>query len=275
MNMRRITSLTALLAFAMLILTSLILYMVPAGRVANWAGWTLWGLSKEQWTAVHLNLGVLLLLSMILHLYYNWAALVSYLKNRARQVRILTPEFNISLLITLVVCAGTLSDLPPMSSIVGLGDALSEQGNLAYGEPPYGHAELSPLEDFTAKIDIPLEQALAALQDAGIAVVSPGQTLQEIAAANGTSPQHIYLAIKPAPAPGSETRMPEEAPAGTGKRTLAQICEIYQLDPEQVLQGLRREGIVADADQMMKDIAAANSLDPHGLYALIYRISRP
>lgn len=274
MNLRRITSLTALLAFALLIVTSIILYIVPAGRVAYWAGWSLWGLSKEQWAAVHINLGFLLLLCMILHLYYNWAALLSYLKNRARQLRILTPEFNMALLVTLIVCGGTLAGIPPMSSLIHLGEDLSERGNLKYGEPPYGHAELSPLADFADKVGVELDQALKALRDGGIRVASEQQTLQELAAEHDTSPQQIYLLIKPAPSPDGATVMPEEAPGGTGKRTLAQICEIYQLNQEQVLNELRQQGIAAESNQTMKDIAAANSLDPHGLYGLIYQISQ-
>ena len=46
MNIRRITSLTALLTFILLILTAVILYIVPQGRIAYWANWQLWGLSK-------------------------------------------------------------------------------------------------------------------------------------------------------------------------------------------------------------------------------------
>src|SRR6056297_2992323 len=99
MHMRRITSLTALISFVLLILTSLVLYIVPSGRVAYWAGWKLWGLSKEDWGAVHINLGLLLLLSMILHIYYNWTPLTSYMKDKAKQVRVFTLEFNLSLMI--------------------------------------------------------------------------------------------------------------------------------------------------------------------------------
>ncbi|MCK4621505.1 MAG: DUF4405 domain-containing protein [Desulfuromonadales bacterium] len=49
MNMRKITSLIALISFVLLMLTSIILYIVPSGRVAYWAGWRLWALNKEDW----------------------------------------------------------------------------------------------------------------------------------------------------------------------------------------------------------------------------------
>ena len=63
MNIRRLTSLTAALAFLMMVLTSVILYIVPHGRVAYWSDWRLWGLSKTDWGNIHTNLGLLFLLA--------------------------------------------------------------------------------------------------------------------------------------------------------------------------------------------------------------------
>jgi hypothetical protein len=273
MNMRKITSLTALISFVLLMVTSLVLYIVPSGRVAYWAGYKLWGLDKVQWGNVHINLGVLLLITIILHVYYNWTPMISYMKNKSRQLRIFTADFNISLVVTLVVFFGTLAGLPPMSSIVNLGDAITEKANLYYGEPPYGHAELSPLVDFVDKVKIDLQESLVRLEATGIKVESPSQTMQEIAFANGVSPQHIYDAIKPKRS-GDESAMPEEAPGGTGSRTLAQICEMYQLDQGKIVAGLAEKGITADAKQTMKVIATTNSVDPHGIYAAIYELAK-
>jgi len=82
-----------------MVLTSTILYIVPQGRVTNWADWRLWGLSKTDWGNIHINMGLLFLISLFLHIYFNWKPLLSYLKNKARQVKVLTPEFNIALAI--------------------------------------------------------------------------------------------------------------------------------------------------------------------------------
>ncbi|SHI97306.1 protein of unknown function [Malonomonas rubra DSM 5091] len=274
MNMRRITSLTALISFVLLMLTSVVLYIVPAGRVAYWSGYQLWGMSKVEWGNVHINLGVLFLISILLHIYYNWTPIVTYMKNKSKQVRVFTPEFNVSLLVTLVVFWGTLAGIPPMSSVIHLGETISEKANLTYGEPPYGHAELSPLADFAKKVDVELEIALELLQKAGIKLDSPQQPMQEIADANGLSPQAIYLTIKPQVEQSAAETMPEEALGGTGKRTLAQICEMYGLNPAEIIQGLAAKNISAQLDQQMKDIAAANGIDPHTLYAEIYQLQK-
>ncbi|MEE4254233.1 MAG: DUF4405 domain-containing protein, partial [Desulfuromusa sp.] len=161
MNMRKITSLTALISFVLLMVTSIILYIVPAGRVAYWSDYRLWSLSKEDWGAVHINLGVLLLISILLHVYYNWTPMISYMKNKSKQLRIFTPDFNVSLIVTLVVFFGTLAGIPPMSSVINFGAAISEKANLYYGEPPYGHAELSPLADFADKVKVDLAESMA------------------------------------------------------------------------------------------------------------------
>lgn len=78
-------------------LTSVILYIVPAGRVAYWADWHLWRLTKTQWIKVHVNLGVLFLLAIGLHTYLKWNPIVSYLKTRAKTLRIFTTDFYYAL----------------------------------------------------------------------------------------------------------------------------------------------------------------------------------
>jgi len=273
MNMRKITSLTALVSFALLIMSSVILYIVPSGRVAYWAGYRFWFLSKEDWGNVHINLGFLLLLSIVLHIYYNWTPLLNYMKNRSQQLRIFTFDFNIALLLTLVVFFGTLSGIPPMSGIINLGAVITDKANVIYGEPPYGHAELSSLADFVDKVKLDLDESLVRLKAAGIKIDSSVQTMNEIALKNGMTPQQIYQVLKPEQKGGVNV-MAAEAPGGTGSRTLAQICDQYQLDQDRIVRGLASMEIAAQPSQVMKEIAAANSLDPHAVYAAIYLLGQ-
>jgi hypothetical protein len=252
--------------------TSIILYIVPAGRVAYWSSWKLWGLSKEAWGAVHTNLGFLLLLTLILHVFYNWSPMLSYLKNRSRQLRIFTPNFNISLAVTLVVVFGTLSGIPPFSSIINLSVSIKDGANKFYGEPPYGHAELSPLASFAEKVKIDIEEGLSRLKDAGIVVESSNQTLIQIAQLNHISPNQIYLTMKVAeslPVKG----MPEDAPAGTGNQILADLCQTFELDGHLIVQELRNRKLLIEIDQTLKENAITNNIGPHELYALIREIS--
>ena len=48
MNIRKITSMTMLVSFVLLLVNSVILYVVPEGRVAYWADWHMGGLTKTM-----------------------------------------------------------------------------------------------------------------------------------------------------------------------------------------------------------------------------------
>jgi hypothetical protein len=84
MKLRRIVSLTSLLVFLLLLVTGVVLFIVPQGRVAYWSEWRLWGLGKESWAAVHVLTSLLFLFAGITHLALNLKPLLSYLRARSR-----------------------------------------------------------------------------------------------------------------------------------------------------------------------------------------------
>lgn len=274
MNLRRITSLTAMLSFIVMILTSIILYIVPQGRVAYWADWRLWGLSKEQWGAIHINVGFLFLFALGLHLYYNWKPVVNYLKNKSKKVSVFTPNFNAALVITLLFVVGTLVEVPPFSTIIGVGDSIKDAAAVKYGEPPYGHAELSSFSTFAKKMGIDAKSSLESLKKSGYRVGSPEQTLKEIAEENRTSPQQIYKAMVDYSVGNKEKKagvrsMPDSPPAGTGNRTLADICAEYRLDLKKTLRMLKEKNMTADAEMTIKKIGEVNEKSPVDIYEII------
>ncbi len=272
MKVRKITSLTALVSFCLLAVTSVILYIVPQGRVAYWADWRLWGLTKTQWGDLHINLGLLFLLSIFLHVYYNWKPIMNYLKNRARQFKVFTPEFNVALLLSLVFAVGTLFHVPPFRWVLTFNDALKASAEAQYGAPPYGHAELSSLKSLAARTGLDLGQALAGLRAQGIRFQGPDQTLKEVAAANAMTPQQVYRIMKAAgekQVAAGLSGMPEEPPAGIGRKSLAEICGSYGRSLAAVRKALAAAGVEADADQSLREIAARNQADPRDIYGLI------
>lgn len=271
MNIRRVVSLTAALAFVVMVLTSVILYIVPQGRVAYWADWRLMGLSKTQWGAIHINLGLLFLIALGLHVYYNWKPLTQYLKNRARQWKIVTPEFNLAALLVVGFAVGTLAGWPPFTTILALQDDIKVAAARKYGEPPYGHAELSSLKVLAHKTGIDLQDAQTALAAAGFQVAGPQQSLQEMAVANGVSPQTLYSAMmaaaSAAAAPSRE--MPDSPPPGTGNLSLSDFSRQYGLDVDKLRRSLEAQGLEVRADMTIKAIAAANKRSPTDVYELL------
>jgi hypothetical protein len=136
LSLRRIVSLTLFLAIAMMLTTAIILYIVPHGRVAYWASWKLWGLSKTQWGNLHTNSGFLMLIAGFFHIYYNWRPVTGYMKDKARNFKLFTPNFNAALAVTVVVGTLTLLEVPPMVWIQNLADSIKDGGTEKFGEPP-------------------------------------------------------------------------------------------------------------------------------------------
>ncbi len=273
MSLRKITSLTTLLSFVLLTVTSIILYITPQGKIAFWASWGCWGLDKEEWGALHTNLGFLFLIAGIIHTVLNWKSIVAYMKNKAKQLKVFTVDFNVSLLITLVITLMTLFNLQPVHSIQTFGESLKEAAAEKYGEPPYGHAEASPLQSFCKRTGIELKEAMRKMEKAHLKGVSETATLADIAQANGMTPQQVYSIFQPDPPKEGETNvMPESAGMGFGRKKLADVCKEYGMNVQGIINGLEGLGIEAMAEQTMKDIAEANDMDPHALYDVLRQL---
>ncbi len=271
MNARKITSLTLLISFLLLMLTSVILYIVPHGRVAYWSDWHLWGLSKTEWTHQHLNLGVLFLIAFGFHLFYNLKPITAYLKNRTKQLRVFTGSFNFALAVTLIVCIGTYFMLPPLSFVIKLGDAITERADIKYGEPPYGHAELSSLKIFSTRVNLDLPKVKQLLNNAGILIENDKQAIGEIARKNNLTSKELYDIMKPAAIDRENLiRFPDQPPPGFGRRTLVDVCAEYDLHLPHILSALKNRGIPAEPENTIKEIAEQNNLEAMTIFEIVH-----
>ncbi len=273
MNMRKITSLTMLISFIFLLTTSVVLYIVPFGRVAYWSDWRLWGLSKTQWGDLHLNLGMLLLGAGALHIYYNWRTILAYLKDRARKVKVFTINFNAALAICGVVIVGTYFEVPPMSTVLEISESIKEASARKYGEPPYGHAELSPLKTFAKKLDLDLKRSMALLRENGIKLDGPHQTISEIAEQNGVTPKQVYEIIRPAAVSEPHFKFPQVPPPGFGTKSIEEISRQFHLDLPLILTALEARGLEVQGGQAIKEIAKRNALEPLIVFEMIKSVA--
>lgn len=271
MTLRKTTSLTTLLSFILLLVTSVILYVTPQGKIAFWANWEMLGLGKEEWGALHTNLGILFLVAGILHIVLNWKPIVTYMKNRAQQLKVFTADFNLALGITLIIVFFTLFELPPVIGIQHFNESLKEAAAKEYGEPPYGHAEASPLKSFCKRTGLDLDAAIQTLEKANLKAVAENATLAQIAKTNGMTPQQVYNVIKPAPS-AKAAGMPDHPGMGFGRKTVKDVCSEYSLNLDSMLKSLKAEGFEAEADATMKQIAEKYDMDPHGVYELMLQL---
>lgn len=277
MNMRKITSMTLLVSLIVLTINSVVLYIVPEGRVAYWADWTLWGLTKSQWGDQHITVGFLFLVAGVLHVVYNWAPIKAYMKNKAKELKVFTPSTLIALVVTVLVVVGTYLNVAPMSTVLNIGSGFKEAGSEKYGEPPYGHAELSSLKMFTKKEGLDLEKSMKLLKTAGLVVGSEQDLVKDIAKQNKMTPKEVYNVIKPAkgdksPSGNSVIHFPASPKPGLGKVTLESLCEEYGLKFHKIEVGLATLGIEATRTQTMKEIGAAVGKEPVEVYEAIYEI---
>jgi len=272
MKLRKTTSLTALLSFILLLGTGIVLYMTPQGKIAFWANWKMLGLGKEEWGALHTNVGILFMVASLIHIVLNWGPIVAYMKNKAKKLTVFTPDFNVALIITLFIAVSTLFGLPPVKGIQTFNHSLKQKAAEKYGEPPYGHAEASSLKTFCRRTRLDLGDALKKLKKADLASVSAEASLAEIAEANDMTPQQVYDTIKPAPDPDGTGEFPKKPGMGFGRKVFADFCAEYGLDTQATLDALMRIGIEASAKETMKQIAENNDTEPFSVFEAIQQI---
>ena len=277
---RVFTSLCSLVSFILIVLTAIILYIEPHGRVAYWTNWNFLGLEKDQWGNIHIFSGLLFLVAGGFHLYYNWKPLMTYLSAKVETRLRYQRELLISGLIFLWITASGIWALPPLVYMADIGEAIKGAWVTSPElEPPFGHAEQVSLKTFCKKQGIPLDQAMAELRAAGFKVNNSADTLGDIAGSKGTSGMGVYAVIQklePKPktmTPGSvwTPELIEETFAGTGvgRKSVGQIIKDHGLDPKTVYHRLKKGGIEAKDDDKIKQLADKHDSTPIKILAIM------
>ncbi len=293
MKIRRVISLTLILSFVFLALSGIMLFVSPQGRVAHWAGWTLFGLTKDQYSAIHTNFMVLFLTVGIWHIVLNWRPITGYLKNRSKKIRLLTPESALALGLSLVFLVGPLTGLFPFQQFLDAGEDVKAFWESAQGAPPWGHAEENSLQRFCRGMEdyqrlehqelvsIDCQKALEALRAEGLTVEGLDQSLLDIAEANGTTPQALASTIMAVARPitaeeaaaaltSTDDGLPFQKPySGLGRMTLREYAAEYGYDLDGILGLLTDAGLNLNPDERLREEAARLDMDPEGVIAVL------
>ncbi len=257
-NWRIFISFGLVLSFVMLLVSGIVLYIAPPGRVANWTDWRMLGLTKTGWENQHAVFGFAFAVLSIFHLFFiNWKAFVSYLKARAAGGLKSPKELFSSLLLFLIFGAGTYYAVQPFSAIVDFGNAISASWEQRDKQPPVPHAEAMTLVELARQPGLGGDALVlkTKLEQAGVTVRSVDETLADIAAANRTTAEKLYRHIAPAASPGST--LPAQ---GLGRKTLQEIADTADISVSSLQLALRQKGVEAEPDMTLKTIADANSL---------------
>ena len=190
------TSLLLTCSFLVLGVSGVILYLTPRGRTAHWTDWTVTGLGKEEWAALHTNLAILFLAAAGLHLVLNWTMFWGYIKKKAGAGLNLKRELSLATVIAAVFVAGTLFGLPPFSTVQGWNDQIKNYWDRKAAQAPVPHSEELTLAQFAAEIALSVEDASEALSQEGFDVRDASLSMAELAESKGVAPSDVFAAIQ-------------------------------------------------------------------------------
>jgi hypothetical protein len=258
-NWRAFTSFGLFIALLMMLVSGVILYVSPPGRVANWTDWRMIGLTKRGWINQHTIFGFAFIILSLFHLFlFNWKAFLCYLKSKAKEGLKSPGELLAIIIIASFFGIGTYFDIQPFSEVLRWGDAISNSWEQHEKQAPVPHAELMTLIRLSEQPGLggDPEALKAKLEKSGLKVASRNQTLAEIATLNGKTAAQVYELIAP-----QETGTHKLHGQGFGKKTLQQIADEAGVSATSLQLALRQKGIEAKPESSLKSIAESNKIE--------------
>lgn len=260
----------ALFVIIILLLTGIVLYFQPPGRIANWSHWTFLGLSKEQWHAIHTIFSLTFVIITGLHLYFNWKGLMSYFKKKLQSGIHLKRELIWSSIFTILILVFTLVEVPPFSTIMIWGESLSNSwSSEGQNEPPIPHAEGLTLQRLAETTNRSVETMINKLKDQGIEVKNNQEIVGELAERYNLIPKQLFDKLKIESTTRSSQGGGRGFGGGYGRKTVNQLCNENQITIDVGLERLAHKNINASANYKLRDLADKYSLTPMEIVGII------
>lgn len=248
---RAFTSLYITISFIIMIISGLILYIAPPGRIAKWTYLPILGLEKDSWQALHTIFTFLFIIASGFHLYFNWKLFMSYLHDKINRSLSLRRELLWSLILTIIIFLLTLQSIPPFSSVIAFGESAKNSWSIESYEPPVPHAEEMTISELAQTIQKDSDKLIRHLKSHGI-TANDQSIIKELALANNISPQDLFLKMQV----GNESA---NTHIGSGKeygrKTVSQICEEENIALTSALSNLEKAGIAVNAENNIRQLA--------------------
>jgi hypothetical protein len=116
-NWRGLVTLLVVLSSIVMLISGVVMFVAPSGRVARTVSWTMMGLDRAQWQTLHLSFAVVFVGSGLIHLGFNWRGLLHHLRNRVSKHLTLKWEAVIAVVATIWVVISAILMLPPAGSL--------------------------------------------------------------------------------------------------------------------------------------------------------------
>lgn len=276
LTLRKIVSLIGVWSFIFMAWTGTLLYFVPPGRIAYWVGWEFVGLTKTEYVQIHQTFAILFLFTMILHIWLNWKSIMLYLRNSSKKFVFFTKEMIIATLISFLFFFGTLNEWVPFSTFLYAVEDFKDDYEYIYGNPPFGHAELVPLDNFCVKMKLDLNESVKLLEIAGIKLGSYKDQLSKIARMNNITPAEIYNIIKKTKKKSDGVQVLKDGNGdeevhitGLGRMNIEGLAERANVSLEIVIERLATKGIKVEKGNKVKTVAENFEIDPMDLYNIV------
>jgi hypothetical protein len=277
-NYRAFVSVLSAFTFAAMAITGLVMFFAPSCRIARDSSWTVWGQSKEQWTAVHVWFSIAFVIASAFHIYLNWAVLTCYFKNKLRQGFALRTEWIVALVICGVIGLGTVYEVAPFSSLLTWKETFKRsefgggggQGGYRGGRGTGLRQGTFGLPASTTDGSIPAQGCeQGAIGAYGTAAISRG--------AGGTclsSGQPQVLTQQPqqeSTYSGTQVQGPAVSSAGfgMGQKTLSQYCTEQGIELSWAISRLKSKGFTAKQTMTMRQIADSAGVHPRELRIIL------
>ena len=255
-NKKAFFSFMTLFIWLILVITGIVLYFSPPGRVAHWIEWRFLGLTKEGWQAVHTIFSFTFIIVGVFHLYFNWVIFWSYLKSRLQAGIKMRRELMFSSLLVVVMLVLIILEMPPFQSVMDIGEYLSNSWSNEQTEPPIPHAELLTLKAYSEKTNRDPVKLFQILKSAGILGIDSTVTIEELAEINGLTPQELIQQANE-----NTDKFPIEF-SGYGRMKISDICSTLNIEESIAIYRLKQNKIIYEKNEILKDIAQRNDLKP-------------
>jgi hypothetical protein len=261
-NTKAFISFLVLFIWIILVITGIVLYLSPPGRVANWVEWRFFGLTKEDWQSIHTIFSFTFIIIAALHLYYNWIVFWSYLKSKVAQGIKMKRELLLAGSLVMVTGILVLMELPPFQNVMDFGEYLSDSWSNEKSEPPIPHAELMTLSEYAVRTKQNNDILLKSLTKLSVQPVDTLMTIAQIANLNGLSPRDLIALLNQQPPQTSQY-------LGYGRKNFSIVCQELGISQETALQKLSEKNIFVKEDKILKEIADEYDLKPIDIIKII------
>lgn len=253
---RGVATFTLVMALALEVISGVVLYITPPGRYAHWTNWTLWGLSKEGWGAMHTIFGYLLLIIIAGHLYYNWRVIVAFVWSKVRHTFNLKRELAVATVICLAVFLGTFWNVPPFSTVMNFGEKAKhswEQKDSSYARGRgrgFASSSVALAKEDGRKYT---PNNVSGCSQSSVPFITENR-------GNGAQGKGKN-AFLPAAA-HAETMPSVQRGGGLGRKTLDMVFSDYGIPMDEGLSRLKSQGIEAIATDTARDLADRSGKRP-------------